>query len=186
MKYLKRFNESLEEDWDLEEISDIFQDVIDEGFTLEDVHIGNSLSIAPKLWCNSHHDFSGKTFPSLTIKFESTYKGNFKDPKYDLSFLDVLDESIRHFESLYGVKLESIYTVGINTLDYSSAGSRRYSNFNWFNSCETIRDINKVRNEELKRMTTSTTLTQKAKDDAESKIDKLTLTRFDLTFDLTK
>jgi len=193
MKYLKRFNESLEDDWDLEEIGDIFQDVIDEGFKIEDVHIGNSLPIAPKLWCNSHHDFTGnKSFKSLTIKFDSTYKSNFKDPKYDLSFLDILDEAIKHFESFYGVKLESIYTVGLPTgkpnpfTDYSTSGIKRGSLFNWFNSCETIRDINKVRNEELKRMTTSTRLTQSAKDDAESEIDKLTLTRFDLTFDITK
>ena len=65
MKYLKRFNESSEDDWDLEEISDIFQDILDEGFRVEDVHIGSSLSIAPKLWCNSHHDFTGKSFNSI-------------------------------------------------------------------------------------------------------------------------
>lgn len=187
MKYLKRFDESLEEDWDLEEISDIFQDVIDEGFKIDDVHIGQSLPIAPKLWCNSHHDFTGnKSFKSLTIKFESTYKSNFQDPKYDLSFLDILDEAIKHFESLYGVKLESIYTVGLPTTDYSASGIKRASIYNWFNSCETIKDINKVNNEIFKKMTNSPRLTQSAKDDAKSKIDKLTLTRFDLTFDLTK
>jgi len=182
MKYLKRFNESSEDDWDLEEISDIFQDILDEGFRIEDVHIGSSLSIAPKLWCNSHHDFTGKSFNSLSITFRSQYE----NPKYDLSILDVLDESIKHFESYYGVDLESIYTVGITTIDYSTSGARKTTIYNWFNSCQTIKDINKVNNDELKKTTTSPTLTQSAKDSAQSKIDKLTLTRFDLTFDLTK
>ena len=181
MKYLKRFNESLE-DWDLEEISDIFQDVIDEGFRIDDVHIGQSLTISPKLWCNSHHDFVGKSFPSLSITFRSQYE----NPKYDLSILDILDESIKHFESFYGVELESIYTVGIPTIGYSSSGARQWVIYNWFNSCETIRDINKVHNDYLKDRSNSPTLSPNTKVDVESKIDKLTLTRFDLTFDLTK
>jgi hypothetical protein len=160
MKYLKKFNESLEEDWDLEEIGDIFQDIIDEGFSIKDVHIGSSLTIAPKLWCNSHHDFSGKQIPSLSIDFTSIYKDEYKNPQYDFSILDVLDESIKHFESYYKVKLESIYTVGIPTIDYSPSGARKIVIYNWFNSCETIKDIVKPGN--------------------------LPLTRFDLTFDLSK
>lgn len=160
MKYLKRFNESLEEDdWDLDEIKDIFQDIIDEGFSLDDVHIGSSLPISPKLWCNSHHDFSGNPFPSLSINFKSEYK----NPKYDLSILDVLDECIKHFEKYYGVELESIYTVGLLTRRSVQWGFKN-TIYNWFNSCETIKDINK----------------------AESKVDKLSLTRFHLTFKLTK
>lgn len=189
MKYLKRFNEShnthhitgntSEEDWDLEEIGDIFQDILDEGFTLDDVYIGNSLTLAPKLWGNSSHDFTEKSFPSLSITFKSKYE----DPKYDLSILDVLDECIKHFESYYKLKLEIIFTVGIPTFDYSS-GSRRTVIYNWFNSCETIKDINKVWNDELKVRAKSLTLHQSSKDDASSKIDKLTLDRFDLTFKL--
>lgn len=45
MKYLKRFNESLNQDWDLEEIKDIFQDFLDEGFVLDDVSVGSSLVV---------------------------------------------------------------------------------------------------------------------------------------------
>jgi hypothetical protein len=168
MKYLKKFNESLEEDWDLEEIGDIFQDIIDEGFSIKDVHIGSSLTIAPKLWCNSaevfrHQDFSGKQIPSLSISFTSVYKNT----QYDFSILDVLDESIKHFESYYKVKLESIYTVGIPTIDYSPSGVRKIVNYNWFSSCETIKDI-------VKR-----TMSANSK-------GILPLTRFDLTFDLSK
>ena len=192
MKYLKRFNESLNEYWDLEEIKDIFQDILDEGFKIEDVKIGSSITISPKLWCNTHRDFSGnKTFKSLTIEFESIYN-NFQYsglyPKYDLSILDVLDECIKHFERYYGVKLDSIYTIGLNILSYYNFGAKRYSDFNWFNSCETIKDINKVYNEDLKKQVNSNSphLTQSDKDKLASEIDKLTLRSFDLIFDLTK
>ena len=171
MKYLKRFNESLNEDWDLEEIKDIFQDFLDEGFTLDDVSVGSSLTISPKLWCPSHEDFTGnKSFRSLTIKLDSVYA----EPKYDFSILDVLDECIKHFESYYRVKLDSIYTVGLPTkrssywaggLQNTMPHRRLYvrETYNWFNSCETIKDISKSHN-----------------------LTKLTVTKFDLTFDLTK
>ena len=185
MKYLKRFNESSEDDWDLEEISDIFQDILDEGFRIEDVHIGSSLSIAPKLWCNSHHDFTGNTFPSLTIKFVSV------NDLYNYEILDILDECINHFESYYKVKLESIYTVGLPTTEYSSSGSRRTVIYNWFNSCETIKDIAKVHSKityqsELKKISTSDRITPHTKERFLNLVNKLPLTRFDLTFDLTK
>jgi len=154
MKYLKRFNESSEDDWDLEEIKDIFQDFLDEGlFRLDDVVIGSSLTIAPKLWCNSHRDFTGESFSSLTIKLVSEIEG-----KYDFSLLDFLDECIKHFESIYGVELESIYTVGLPT---GSTFSQR-SLFNWFNSCQTIKDISKANN-----------------------LKKLTIDRLDITFKLS-
>jgi len=154
MKYLKRFNESSEEDWDLEEIKDIFQDFLDEGlFRLDDVVIGSSLTIAPKLWCNSHRDFTGESFSSLTIKLVSEIEG-----KYDFSLLDVLDECIKHFESIYGVELESIYTVGLPT----GASFATRSLFNWFNSCQTIKDISKSNN-----------------------LKKLTIDRLDITFKLS-
>lgn len=170
MKYLKRYNESSKEDWNLEEIGDIFQDVIDCGFSIEDVSIGSSISIAPKSWCNSANDLGNKHFKSLTIKFESTYKVD-----YDLSFLDVLDECIKHFESYYDFKLDSIYTVGLPTVNYSSSGAKiKKTIFNWFNSCETIRYINKVSNEIQQKIP------------AEKLIDKFPLTGFDLTFDLSK
>jgi hypothetical protein len=157
MKYLKRFNESIkEEDLDLDDIKDIFQDILDEEFKIEDVHIGSSLTIAPKLWCNSHHDFSGKPIPSLTITFKSLYE----KPKYDFSLLDILNNSIKHFENYYKVKLESIYTVGIPTIDYSPSGARKITIYNWFNSCQTIKDI--IKSNKLSN-----------------------LSRFDLTFDLS-
>ena len=160
MKYLKRFNESLNEDWDLEEIKDIFQDFLDEGFILDDVSVGSSLTISPKLWCPSHEDFTGnKSFRSLTIKLDSVYA----EPKYDFSILDVLDECIKHFESYYRVKLDSIYTVGLPTKRSGGRHLRRHTIYNWFNSCETIKDISKSHN-----------------------LTKLTVTKFDLTFDLTK
>ena len=150
MKYLKRFNESLNEDWDLEEIKDIFQDFLDEGFILDDVSVGSSLTIAPKLWCPSHEDFTGnKSFRSLTIKLDSIYKKDWQQgastPKYDFSILDVLDECIKHFESFYGVKLDSIYTVGLST-KRSSGWILQNTIYNWFNSCETIKDIAKAYN----------------------------------------
>ena len=164
MKYLKRFNESLNEDWDLEEIKDIFQDFLDEGFILDDVSVGSSLTISPKLWCPSHEDFTGnKSFRSLTIKLDSVYA----EPKYDFSILDVLDECIKHFESYYRVKLDSIYTVGLPTKRSGGVFLNRWglqnTIYNWFNSCETIKDISKSHN-----------------------LTKLTVTKFDLTFDLTK
>jgi hypothetical protein len=156
MKYLKRFNESSEEDWDLEEIKDIFQDFLDEGlFRLDDVVIGSSLTIAPKLWCNSHRDFTGESFSSLTIKLVSEIEG-----KYDFSLLDVLDECIKHFESIYGFELESIYTVGLPTGVPMGIGYK--SLFNWFNSCQTIKDISKANN-----------------------LKKLTIDRLDITFKLS-
>jgi hypothetical protein len=154
MKYLKRFNESSEDDWDLEEIKDIFQDFLDEGlFRLDDVVIGRSLTISPKLWCNSHRDFTGESFSSLTIKLVSEIDG-----KYDFSLLDVLDECIKRYESIYGVELESIYTVGLPT---GSTFAHR-SLFNWFNSCQTIKDISKSNN-----------------------LKKLTIDRLDITFKLS-
>lgn len=152
MKYLKRFNESSEDDWDLEEIKDIFQDFLDEGlFRLDDVVIGRSLTISPKLWCDSHRDFTGESFSSLTIKLVSEIDG-----KYDFSLLDVLDECIKRYESIYGVELKSIYTVGLPT------GSSQRSLFNWFNSCQTIKDISKSNN-----------------------LKKLTIDRLDITFKLS-
>jgi hypothetical protein len=154
MKYLKRFNESSEDDWDLEEIKDIFQDFLDEGlFRLDDVVIGRSLTISPKLWCNSHRDFTGESFSSSTIKLVSEIDG-----KYDFSLLDVLDECIKRYESIYGVELESIYTVGLPT---GSTFAHR-SLFNWFNSCQTIKDISKSNN-----------------------LKKLTIDRLDITFKLS-
>ena len=155
MKYLKRFNESINEDWDLEEIKDIFwdleeikdifQDFLDEGFTLDDVSVGSSLTIAPKLWCPSHEDFSGnKSFPSVTIKLDSVYKDS-SYPKYDFIILDTLDESIKHFESYYKVKLDSIFTVGLRTRRPTGWGFQN-TIYNWFNSCETIKDIAKAHN----------------------------------------
>ena len=144
MKYLKRFNESINEDWDLEEIKDIFQDFLDEGFTLTDVSVGSSLTIAPKLWCPSHEDFTGnKSFPSVTIKLDSVYKSY---PKYDFIILDTLDESIKRFESYYKVKLDSIFTVGLRTRRPTTGWSFQNTIYNWFNSCETIRDIAKAHN----------------------------------------
>lgn len=150
MKYLKRFNESINEDWDLEEIKDIFQDFLDEGFILSDVSVGSSLTIAPKLWCPSHEDFSGnKSFPSVTIKLDSAYKNDWQQgsstPKYDFTILDTLDESIKHFESYYKVKLDSIYTIGLPTRR-PSGWSFQNTIYNWFNSCETIKDIAKAHN----------------------------------------
>jgi len=167
MKYLKRFNESLNQDWDLEEIKDIFQDFLDEGFVLDDVSVGSSLTIAPKLWCPSHEDFTGnKSFPSVTIKLDSIYKRDWQQgastPKYDFLILDVLDECIKHFESFYGVKLDSIYTVGLPT-KRSSGWNTINTIYNWFNSCETIKDIAKANN-----------------------LTELALSKFDLTFKLTK
>lgn len=166
MKYLKRFNESLNEDWDLEEIKDIFQDFLDEGFILDDVKIGSSLTIAPKLWCPSHEDFTGnKSFRSLTIKLDSVYAKDWRQggssPKYDFSILDVLDESIKHFESLYGVKLDSIYTVGLPT-KRTVGWSFQNTIYNWFNSCKTIKDISKAH-----------------------ELTKLTLSKIDLTFNIS-
>jgi len=165
MKYLKRFNESLNQDWDLEEIKDIFQDFLDEGFVLDDVSVGSSLTIAPKLWCPSHEDFTGnKSFPSVTIKLESIYKKDWQQgastPKYDFIILDVLYECIKHFESFYGVKLDSIYTVGLPT---KRSGGWGFQNtiYNWFNSCETIKDISKAHD-----------------------LTKLTVDRLDLTFNI--
>lgn len=162
MKYLKRFNESSEDDWDLEEIKDIFQDFLDEGlFRLDDVVIGRSLTISPKLWCNSHRDFTGESFSSLTIKLVSEIDG-----KYDFSLLDVLDECIKRYESIYGVELESIFlvnaydTVGLPTTSTSYPLGR--SLFNWFNSCQTIKDISKSNN-----------------------LKKLTIDRLDITFKLS-
>ena len=160
MKYLKRFNESSEDDWDLEEIKDIFQDFLDEGlFRLDDVVIGRSLTISPKLWCNSHRDFTGESFSSLTIKLVSEIDG-----KYDFSLLDVLDECIKRYESIYGVELESIYTVGLPTAEnvLTILGSSQRSLFNWFNSCQTIKDISKSNN-----------------------LKKLTIDRLDITFKLS-
>jgi len=150
MKYLKRFNESINEDWDLEEIKDIFQDFLDEGFILSDVSVGSSLTIAPKLWCPSHEDFSGnKSFPSVTIKLDSAYKNDWQQgsstPKYDFTILDTLDESIKHFESYYKVKLDSIFTVGLRTRRPTGWGFQNTIH-NWFNSCETIKDIAKAHN----------------------------------------
>jgi hypothetical protein len=166
MKYLKRFNESLNEDWNLEEIKDIFQDFLDEGFVIDDVSVGSSLTIAPKLWCPSHEDFTGnKSFRSLTIKLDSIFKNDWQQggstPKYDFSILDVLDESIKHLESLYGVKLDSIYTVGLPT-KRTVGWSFQNTIYNWFNSCETIKDISKAHN-----------------------LTKLTLSKIDLTFNIS-
>ena len=166
MKYLKRFNESINEDWDLEEIKDIFQDFLDEGFILSDVSVGSSLTIAPKLWCPSHEDFSGnKSFPSVTIKLDSAYKNDWQQgsstPKYDFTILDTLDESIKHFESYYKVKLDSIYTIGLPTRRPSGWGFQN-TIYNWFNSCETIKDIAMAHN-----------------------LTKLTLSKIDLTFNIS-
>lgn len=119
--------------WDLDEISDIFQDFLDEGFDLGDVSVGSALSIAPKKWCNSHHDFGNSSFASLSIKLKSNSP---KGERYDFSTLDVLDECIKHFESYYKIKIDSIYTYGIPTKDYKGGCL-----FNWFNSCQTIKDI---------------------------------------------
>jgi len=135
--------------WDLDEISDIFQDFLDEGFDLGDVSVGSALSIAPKKWCNSHHDFGNwdvrksSSFASLSIKLKSNSP---KGERYDFSTLDVLDECIKHFESYYKIKINSIYTYGIPTKDYSSSGSYGTTLFNWFNSCQTIKDISKSNN----------------------------------------
>jgi hypothetical protein len=168
MKYLKRFNESKsEEDFDFDEIKDIFQDFLDEGFKLEDVSVGTSLTIAPKLWCPSHEDFTGnKSFKSITIKLDSIYKNDWQQggstPKYDFSILDVLDESIKHFESYYRVKLDSIYTVGLPTRRSVGWGFQN-TIYNWFNSCETIKDIAKA-------------------DD----LTKLAINKIDLTFNVSR
>jgi hypothetical protein len=146
MKYLKRFNESKsEEDFDFDEIKDIFQDFLDEGFKLEDVSVGSSLSIAPELWCNNHRFFpNNQPFKSVTIKLDSAFKDVYgPDPKYDFSILQVLDECIKHFESYYRVKLDSIYTVGIHTTEKIDRQVRG-TIYNWFNSCETIKDIAKA------------------------------------------
>ena len=166
MKYLKRFNESLNEDWNLEEIKDIFQDFLDEGFVIDDVSVGSSLTIAPKLWCPSHEDFTGnKSFRSLTIKLGSVYAKDWQQgastPKYDFIILDTLDESIKHFESYYKVKLDSIYTIGLPTRRPSGWGFQN-TIYNWFNSCETIKDIAKAHN-----------------------LTKLTLSKIDLTFNIS-
>lgn len=161
MKYLKLFNESLNQDWDLELIEDIFIDFLDEGFRLEDVKVGRSLSISPKLWCSSHHDFTGQSFASLSINIFSEWD----NPKYDITILDVLDNCIKHFENHYHVKLDSIYTVGLPTKEGS--WGRRTTYYNWFNSCQSIKDIanafkdiNPVSNDQL----------------------RLPISRFDLTF----
>ena len=53
--------------------------------------------------------------------------------------------NLERYESIYGVELESIYTVGLPT------GSSQRSLFNWFNSCQTIKDISKSNN--LKKLT---------------------------------
>lgn len=132
MKYLIGFNESIEKDWDLEEISDIFQDFIDEGFELDDYRVGASLSIYPKKWCTSSGlDIrKNKTIKSLSIILEDSEYN-----KFDIYILDILDKCIKHFENFYNVKLDSILVSGLN-ITYSGGVSR----FNYFNSCQTIKD----------------------------------------------
>lgn len=148
MKYLRSFNESndKEKDWDLEEISDIFQDFIDEGFELDDIKVGSSLSIYPNTWCVSLdlNIFENKTIKSLTIKFNSKQYHN-----YDLSILDILNKSINHFKSIYTFKLDSIL-VNVNLpfllYSYNRGFVYRYS---YFNSCETIKDLFTIKDIEV-------------------------------------
>lgn len=139
MKYLVGFNESIEKYWDFreviqgEEISDIFQDFVDEGFKLDDYRVGASLSIYPKKWCTSNELDTRKNKPikSLSITLEDTEYN-----KFDISKIDILDKCIKHFENFYNVKLDSILVSGLN-ITYSGGVSR----YNYFNSCQTIKDI---------------------------------------------
>lgn len=163
MKYLRRFNESIEEEgFDLEEIKDIFQDIIDEGFKLDDVKIGSALSLYPNKWVSNHRNLSNKLFRSLTIRFKTNgiLTINFET-------LDILDGCIKHFESYYGIKLEWIFTNGLPTSEYFGSGSVRTAPFNWFNSCETIKNISKYHSERVN-----------------SDINKIPLILFDLGFKL--
>lgn len=153
MKYLRSFNESndKEKDWDLEEISDIFQDFIDEGFELDDIKVGSSLSIYPNTWCVSHHlDIKeNKTIKSLTIKFNSKQYHN-----YDLSILDILNKSINHFKSIYTFKLDSILVnVNLPFLLYHSkilaVQKKLVYRYSYFNSCETIKDLFTIKDIEV-------------------------------------
>lgn len=182
MKYLRKYNETSKlvnrhatiremQFWmqEREEISDIFVDILDEGFIIDDVHVGYSLDISPKKWVNSIHYFTGNTFHSLSIKFISKYKDSFGVvPKYDLSILEVMSNCITHFENYYQVTLESIYTLGLPTLLKIGVNRDLESEtviHNWFNSTDTIRHI--VNSEDLN-------------------VNKFMLERFDLNFYLGK
>lgn len=139
MKYLVGFNESIEKYWDFreviqgEEISDIFQDFVDEGFKLDDYRVGASLSIYPKKWCTSNELDTRKNKPikSLSITLEDTEYN-----KFDISKIDILDKCIKHLESFYNIKLSSILVSGFNIVHKGVV-----SRYNYFNSCQTIKDI---------------------------------------------
>lgn len=133
MKYIKSYKlfESLKEgDIKQEEIDDIFIGVQDSGLKVDNIYIGNALSIGDREIVTDHREFETilgpdghyvGSYKSFSIRLKAIDKNDFR---FDDDLFAELKSSIGHVESEFNLQLGSIY---LRTFDGV-----------WFNNVDTM------------------------------------------------
>ena len=118
MKHLKSYKifESLkEEDIKQEEIQDIFIGVQDSGLKVDDIYMGNALSIGDREIVSDHNEFETilgpdghyvGSYKSFSIRLKAIDKNYFR---FDDDLFIELKSAIGHVESEFALQLGSIY-----------------------------------------------------------------------------
>jgi len=106
----------------LDQVQDIFINVRDCGLEIDDIHIGNALSIGDKEIVTDHNDLVFvDSYRSFSIRLKSTNRHDFH---VENDLFDELKSSIGHIESEFNLQLGNIY---LRTFDGV-----------WFNNVDTM------------------------------------------------
>lgn len=112
MKYIKMFENWTEKyDGDFNDIEEIFLSVADYGLTMDDVRVGNMMSMGNSRIIDDHTEFDmSNILKSLTVKliFNRDYNRNTNFSFTD-EFYNELELTIEHFESRYDCVLSNIF-----------------------------------------------------------------------------
>jgi len=106
----------------LDQVQDIFIDVKDSGLEVDDIYIGNALSLGNNEIVTDHNDLVFiDSYRSFSIRLKSTNRHNFH---IENDLFDELKSSIGHIESEFNLQLGNIY---LRTFDGV-----------WFNNVDTM------------------------------------------------
>jgi len=95
----------------LDQVQDVFIDVKDCGLEVDDIYIGNALSLGNNEIVTDHNDLVFNSYRSFSIRLKCTNRQNFHIEK---DIFDELKLSIGHIESEFNLQLGNIY---LRTLD---------------------------------------------------------------------